>query len=726
MASLFAGEEDAWVPDQVMVSLRHDAELEALARDHGAAVVRERGRSGYGVLAALPGGAENLAEALRSDERVLTTAPHARIYGAGKGGGKGGGKGDGGSDGTAQPPASLVELQWHLGIIGTPSSVVGDLSSVVVAVLDTGVAYEARSDATGTYAAAASLSGSAIVAPWDFVNDDDHAGDDHQHGTHIASTIASNGEVVGVAPGAALMPLKVLDENNQGYESDLVEAIYWAVDNGADVINLSLSFGQGYVPGAPLLAALDLAATSGVVLVGAAGNEAHGEVTWPAASPQVLAVGSYHFITSNEGTDYTNRGFAMDILAPGGDLDVDTNSVTGNGDGYPDGILAESIALQEPDATGYWFMAGTSQSAAIASGAVARLLAAGEHPEEVIQSLQRRTRTRLRNTSLDEGLGYGPLFLEGSLDEARQDRPDDEESYHVSVLPYLVDNGDGTVTPTARLTTMIQAADGDIAAASGVEVRGRVFGSTTGDFVCDLRKSSRGECTVSGPAIQGGSDAALAWRFTVEMVTDDYIAWHPGRLLFASDGLDAAAGAMPADAVLAYHWGDGAVAELGTLAESYSVMDSGSGITTSPMGLLLTPPVLPPGVGGETVSVDGSGISTSPFSFKLLNIDGSGISTSPFSRGITLATFDGSGISTSPFSAVELHTLEHAVGATILMDQGVIDGAAGASIEAVVSAGGWVSADGYQGASHLIGLGVVEVLAEPVGAGSGLGAMPLE
>ena len=88
-------------------------------------------------------------------------------------------------------PARANPYQWHLPLLDavTPSQL--SVERVTVAVLDTGVAYEDHADASGTYVQAPSLSDVAVVSPHDFVNGDAHANDDHQHGTHIASIIAS-------------------------------------------------------------------------------------------------------------------------------------------------------------------------------------------------------------------------------------------------------------------------------------------------------------------------------------------------------------------------------------------------------------------------------------------------------------------------------------------------------------------------------------------------------
>ena len=113
---------------------------------------------------------------------------------------------------------------------GTFPGVTG--KGITIAVIDTGVdldhpAFRGR-----------------IVQGYDFVNHDDLADDDHGHGTHVAGTIAASRKstkMTGVAYNANIMPLKVVSADGNGRFSDVVEAIYWAVDRGADVINMSLT-----------------------------------------------------------------------------------------------------------------------------------------------------------------------------------------------------------------------------------------------------------------------------------------------------------------------------------------------------------------------------------------------------------------------------------------------------------------------------------------------------
>ena len=90
------------------------------------------------------------------------------------------------------------------------------------------------------------LAATSFAPGFDFVNNDTHPDDNHGHGTHIANIIAASATIVPIAPGATIMPIKVLDASDQGTELALAEGIRFAVDHGAHVIDMSLSFPPGY------------------------------------------------------------------------------------------------------------------------------------------------------------------------------------------------------------------------------------------------------------------------------------------------------------------------------------------------------------------------------------------------------------------------------------------------------------------------------------------------
>jgi len=241
---------------------------------------------------------------------------------------------------------------------------------VTVALLDTGCAY---ADYAGYYLAP-DLAAAQIRPGWDFVNNDGYPNDDNGHGTHVATTLVSPVNdgigIAGVAPGCTIMPIKVLGPDASGSYENIAGGIRYAADQGAQIINLSLT---GTEPSAILQDAVQYAAAKGCLIVAAAGNESRYGVGYPARFPQCIAVGATRF--DGRLADYSDRGSGLTLVAPGGDTTLDQN-----GDGYPDGILAQTFDPQKGyDSFGYYFYAGTSMAAPQVSGVAALALSANPH-----------------------------------------------------------------------------------------------------------------------------------------------------------------------------------------------------------------------------------------------------------------------------------------------------------------------------------------------------------
>lgn len=179
---------------------------------------------------------------------------------------------------------------------------------IVIAVLDTGVELS-HPDIKNK-----------IVSPGkDFVNGDNDASDDVWHGTHVAGIAAAetNNElgIAGVAWNCDILPGKIIAASGEGDYGALILAIYWAVDQGAQVINLSLG---GEARDDDLLAALRYAYEHNVVIAAAAGNDA-GPVLYPAAYDQYcLAVAATDY--NDARASFSNMGPEVDVAAPGVDV----------------------------------------------------------------------------------------------------------------------------------------------------------------------------------------------------------------------------------------------------------------------------------------------------------------------------------------------------------------------------------------------------------------------
>ena len=259
--------------------------------------------------------------------------------------------------------------QWNFQMVGAEAAWKRSRGTgVVVAVIDTGVS----GTSTGKGQACRDFGSTTFTAGYDFVNRDTDPYDDHGHGTHVAGTIAeatNNSEgVAGLAYGATIMPLKVLSASGSGTSADIADAIRWAADKGANVINMSL--GSPF-PDAVIRSACTYASKKGVVIVAAAGNSGKQGVGYPAAYSECIAVSSVG--PSGKLAGYSSWGKQVALSAPGGDIG-----------GYSDrdesaGILQNTNLPVEygGQGDGYYAFQGTSMASPHVAAAAALVMAQG-------------------------------------------------------------------------------------------------------------------------------------------------------------------------------------------------------------------------------------------------------------------------------------------------------------------------------------------------------------
>ena len=262
---------------------------------------------------------------------------------------------------------------------------------VTVAVIDTGISPVPDLEKTN------------MVKGYDFVNDQELAIDDNGHGTHVAGTIAqstNNGlGVAGIAYEATLMPLKVLGDSGGGTVVDIAEAIRFAADHDADVINLSLGGGGD---ADVLREAIAYAYNKGVVIVAAAGNANTNAASYPARYPQVLAVSALD--SSGTKAPYSNYGAGVDISAPGGALAEDDSS---------GGILQNTIDPETGDSV-FLALQGTSMASPHVAAVAALVKSVGiDQPNEVTEILKKSARV-INNDELNY-YGSGQLDADAAV-----------------------------------------------------------------------------------------------------------------------------------------------------------------------------------------------------------------------------------------------------------------------------------------------------------------------
>jgi serine protease len=302
--------------------------------------------------------------------------------------------------------------QWHMRQIGMPAAwQLADGNGVIVAVLDTGVSHESY----GNFHVLEDLKGITFVDPYNFVSNNKHAGDDHGHGSHVTGTIAqvtNNGiGVTGVARNVKIMPLKVLSKNGSGSVGGIADAIRYAADHGAKVMNMSL--GSAF-PSKILKKAVQYAHDKGVVVVCAAGNESKGKVGYPAAYPGAIAVAATQ--QDEATTFYSNWGKDIDIAAPGGN----TRDESGGRGNEAGGVLQNTIKIGDPTVEGYYAYMGTSMASPHVAGVAALVVGEGVTDPDMVEKILKDTARKPANQKYDtEHYGAGIIDAPAAVLKAR-------------------------------------------------------------------------------------------------------------------------------------------------------------------------------------------------------------------------------------------------------------------------------------------------------------------
>lgn len=247
-------------------------------------------------------------------------------------------------------------------------------ASVIVAVIDTGVDYNHEDLASNIWTNTGEIPGNGVdddnngyvddVHGYDFVNNDGDPFDDHGHGTHVSGTIAAVGNngkgVVGVNWRASIMAVKFLDASGSGYTDDAINALLYAINNGAKISNNSWG-GGGFSQA--MLDAINAADNAGSLFVAAAGNSSSNNDLsphYPSSydAPNVISVAA---------TDHNDllAGFSsygatsVDLGAPGVDI-YSTVPTSGN--------------ICCSNSSGYMYLSGTSMATPHVSGAAALIM----------------------------------------------------------------------------------------------------------------------------------------------------------------------------------------------------------------------------------------------------------------------------------------------------------------------------------------------------------------
>ena len=296
--------------------------------------------------------------------------------------------------------ATELKNSWQINAIKAPYlwnlSVSG--INVKIAEIDTGI-YQHK-ELTGR-----------VLAGWNFVTNKAIAAgassDDNGHGTHVAGIIAANAnnaagiyDVVGVAPQASLIPIKVLDRNGSGSIVNVANGINYSIGAGANIVSMSLGWG-GTVGDTNVANALKAGVTAGELFVIAAGNSGLANPGWPAryaketfANGQIIAVGAVD--NKNVIASWSNRaGDTANwfLVAPGVNI----------------------LSTYNASSSSYAYMSGTSMATPVVSGAAALLKQGWNLSAQRIAQILFTTATDLGAKGIDPIYGRGLINLEAAL-----------------------------------------------------------------------------------------------------------------------------------------------------------------------------------------------------------------------------------------------------------------------------------------------------------------------
>lgn len=400
---------------------------------------------------------------------------------------------------------------WGLKIINAESAwdvTTGD-PDLIVAVIDTGLDFTHPELTRNTFVNSGETAngvdddGNGYVDDingYDFVNSDADATDDMGHGTHVAGTIAAEGNngagVVGVMWRASLLALKVCDASGSCPSSAGGDAIIYAADMGAAVANMSLG---GESSRNPYKSEIDYAYGLGVVIVASSGNDdVDCSSTYPASDDQVIAVGAT--TTNDKRAEYSNYCDELDIAAPGGGGASRTTS---------DDINILSLRAAGTDMYGggtyvvdadYYRSMGTSMATPHVAGAVGLMLSANPYIdiEEVRQVLE-STADDIGDSGFDDETGYGRLNLGAALNAT------------ASLIQAQL------TSPTADTTE----------SGATVTARGYAGGSDFGSYQIDLYSGSDSDGTLvtsvtSSTAVSDGTTLATFTASDLGMSNGEY------------------------------------------------------------------------------------------------------------------------------------------------------------------------------------------------------------
>jgi serine protease len=480
-------------------------------------------------------------------------------------------------------------------------------TGTVVAVIDSGVELNHPDLSSRLWTNSADTCGNGVdddsngfvddCNGWDFGGNDNNPNPEQSagtsnwyHGTHVAGIIAAarnNVGVVGLAPDARIMPIKVMASNGAISSSAIYGALVYAADNGADVVNMSIATAPNTARAAAsaLEAGIQYATARGVIVVAAAGNNSvdiGAQPLWPANYslyyPSVITVGST--TNTDAKSSFSNYGAPVNLFAPGSSI---YSSIPG----------------------GSWTtMSGTSMAAPVVAGAVADILASP------LRGNGEAIRTRLTGTAAATAAGRR-LDLGAAV--AGADTRTVVATYTGANL--LAPDTAGTIgvdlTATAAPTGATQ-----LRLYLGAQVNGEIYAvSTLTATITSPSGTVQGTTDYDGgfPSIPIANPAALP---TTPLHVDFGMQLPAGRFALVTELQDAGGTAVGGTSVGFIHVGESAASPTTTTVPgSSTTIAPGAPTTTSAPGApttVVVPPTSSPATVAPTTVAPGSPVTTAP------------------------------------------------------------------------------------------------------------------
>jgi thermitase len=372
----------------------------------------------------------------------------------------------------------LYPSQWHLPKIGAAEAwdITQGSAEIVIAIVDTGV--------DGSHP---DLS-SNLVPGYNFYDNNTNTSDVGGHGTKVAGAAAAVGNnatgVAGVSWDSRIMPIRVADPSGVAYTSTIANALTWAADHGARVMNVSFS---PVASSSTITSAAQYVRNKGGVVVSAAGNCG----CWEAINenPYLLSVSATD--SSDNLTSWSSQGNYVDLSAPG--LGILTTTSGG----------------------GYASVSGTSFSSPITAGVLALMMAANPSltPTQ-LETLLEANADDLGAAGWDPSFGYGRVNAYRAVAAAATSIPVADTTPPTATITSPATGS----TLTGTVTVAVAASDNTTVARVDLYIDGAFYGSDTTSpygFAWNTSTTTNGPHTVTANAVDGAGNVGTSATVTV-------------------------------------------------------------------------------------------------------------------------------------------------------------------------------------------------------------------